>query len=311
MKKGLADPRGWLRFQLWLREHRPEIVHAHLPHATLFCRFSRFFGPIPVLVDTVHTPATGPMGRRLGYWLTRAIPDQLTAVSHGTAQAWLQKGLLQSDRLSILPNGVDLEHFRPDIPNRVRLRLELGLSDGFLWVAVGRLAAVKDYPTLLHAFGRLPENSMLAIVGAGPEEAALRQLAGAIGLGPRIRFLGFLEDTAPLLAAADGFVLSSRWEGLPVSLLEAGAAGLPAVATPVTGAAEILIEGETGRLASAIGDPSALAATMQAVMEITPQERSAMGRSARLRVSARFGLEQVLDRWESLYRMLLAREASR
>ena len=108
------------------------------------------------------------------------------------------------------------------------------------------------------------------------------------------------------MRAADGFVLSSRWEGLPVGLLEAGACALPSIATDVPGSREVIVCGLTGRLAPS-GAPAALAETMTAMMDSSPHERSNMGNLARLYVTEHFSLDAMLDRWERLYRNLLAR----
>jgi glycosyltransferase involved in cell wall biosynthesis len=110
------------------------------------------------------------------------------------------------------------------------------------------------------------------------------------------------------MQAADGVVLASHWEGLPMALLEAAACGLPAVATDVPGSHEAIVAGETGYLCSR-GDSAQMAAAMQRVMQLDPEERRAMGSRARQRAIAEFDLESVLDRWETLYTELLVRQA--
>jgi glycosyltransferase involved in cell wall biosynthesis len=144
----------------------------------------------------------------------------------------------------------------------------------------------------------------LTIVGSGASEGALRALAEELGVAERVRFVGFQAEVRPWLLEADGFVLSSLWEGLPVSLLEAGACGLPAVATDVAGVREVLADGETGFVAAA-EDADSLRRAMLRLMQMRPENRRAMGMDARRRIEERFGLESVLDRWELLYRVLL------
>jgi glycosyltransferase involved in cell wall biosynthesis len=109
------------------------------------------------------------------------------------------------------------------------------------------------------------------------------------------------------MQAADGFVLSSRYEGLPMVLLEAGACGLPAVATDVPGTREAIVHGETGWLAPA-GDSDQLAAAMSSLMQTSPMKRRAIGEQARQHVVRHFSLETILDRWEELYAELLERK---
>jgi glycosyltransferase involved in cell wall biosynthesis len=306
MRKGLADPRGWLRFHRWLDRERPDVVHAHLPHATWLARWSRLISPLPVVIDSVHTSNTGGPGRRFGYRLSRWLPDRVCGVSDGVAGAYRSAGMVSRSSLAVLPNGVDVERWRPDPAARCELRRRLGFTNEFLWFAAGRLDPVKDYPTLLRAMMEVPKSAHLVIAGGGPEEGPLRELAIQLGIESRVRFLGFKPDVVEWMQAADAFVLASRWEGLPLSLLEAGACGLPAVATDVAGSREVVVNGETGLLATS-GGPFALRAAMNRMMRLDAGARSEMGEKARRRIVERYSLESVLDRWEGTYRELLAR----
>lgn len=308
MRKGLADPRGWLRFRRWLDCERPDVVHAHLPHAVWLARWSRLVTPLPVLIDSIHTSDTGGSGRRFGYRLSRWLPDRVCAVTDGVAEAYRSAGMVSGRTLAVIPNGVDVERWRPDPPARRELRRRLGFTDEFLWFAAGRLDPVKDYPSLLRAMLEVPPEAQLVIAGGGPEEGSLRRLAIQFGLESRVRFLGFKPDLLEWMQAADAFVLASRWEGLPMSLLEAGACGLPAVATDVPGSRELVVNGETGLLAAA-GDSLALRAAMNRMMRLDPGARAVMGEKARRRIVEHFGLESVLDRWEGTYRELPTRHS--
>ena len=306
MRKGLADPRGWIRCNRWLRRARPDVVHAHLPHAAWFARWSRLGAAVPVQVDTLHTSATGTIGRRLGYRWSGWLPDRVTAVSQAVADTHLAARMVSGCKLVVLPNGVDVEAWHPDEQVRAAMRAELGLRDEFLWLAAGRLEPVKDYPTLLAALAQLPESAHLAIAGVGPLQAELEQLWQRLGVARRVRFAGFVADVRRWMQAADGFVLTSLWEGLPMALIEAAACGLPAVATDVAGVREVVEQGQTGLLAPA-RDSAALAAAMAELMQMLPPGRLAMGSRARRRVVERFSLSAVLDRWEALYEDCLAK----
>lgn len=305
MRKGLADPRGWIRLNRWQRSARADVLHAHLPHAAWLARWSRLAAPVRVQIDTIHTSATGTVGRRVGYRWSRWLPDRVTAVGQGVADAYLAQRMVSSKQLTVVPNGVDLDAWRPDAAARAAVRHELGIGDEFLWFAAGRFDAVKDYGTLLHALTLTPGAASLAIAGTGPLQSKMRQLADSLGLGGRVRFLGFQPDVRRWMQAADGFVQASLWEGLPMGLLEAGACALPAVATDVPGTREVVIDGETGWLAP-VADPAALAARMTQLMRASPDDHVAMGLRARQFVADRFSLSAVLDRWEALYAELLA-----
>jgi glycosyltransferase involved in cell wall biosynthesis len=307
MRKGLADPRGWLRFHNWLCREQPDVVHAHLRHAAWLARWSRLAAHVPLVVDTLHSSSTGKLGRRVGYACSRWLPDHVTAVSEATAASHVAAGLVKPEHVSVLANGIDVDRWQPDAKTRLQAREELGLRDDFLWLAVGRLEAVKDYPVLLNAFARAPKPSQLLVLGTGPLEVQLRQMAEGLGLGGRVHFAGFCSNVTRWMQAADGFVLSSRYEGLPMVLLEAGACGLPAVATDVPGTREAIMNGETGWLAPA-GDPDQLAAAMRWLMHMPAWRRRAVGERARQHVIRHFSLETVLDRWEDLYAELLERK---
>jgi len=304
MRKGLADPRGWIRFRRWLRRERPDVVHGHLPHAAWMARWSRLGAPMRVLVDTLHSSATGPLGRRLGYRWSNWLSDKVTAVSHAVAEAHLLARMATAEKLAVVANGVDVKRWRPDAQMRAGVRRELGLDGAFLWLAAGRLDPVKNYPTLLRAMANVPEPVRLMVAGAGPLESELRQMARDLGLEQRVRFLGFEPNVCRLMQAADAFVLSSRCEGLPMAILEAAACGLPVVATDVPGTREAVVDGETGLLAEP-ENADALRNAMTRMMQGTPAERDAMGKRAREMVVDRFSLDKVLDRWEYVYEDLL------
>jgi len=304
MRKGLADPRGWTRFRGWVRAESPDVIHAHLPHAAWMARWSRLFAPTRVVIDSVHTSATGTLGRRLGYRWSDWLPDRVSAVSAGVAKAYRSAGMVSPRRLILLSNGIDTHHWRPDPSIRLEQRRRLGLGNEFLWLAAGRLEPVKDYPVLLQAMMEVPRSARLVVAGAGLDANRLRRMAIELGLETRVRFLGFEPDVLPWMQAADAFVLCSRWEGLPMSLLEAGACSMPAVITDIPGSREIIVDGQNGFIVPA-ADSVSLCSAMSRMMRLSHEERAGMGRRARERIVAHFSLDAVLDRWESLYLDLL------
>lgn len=310
MRKGLVDLRGWIRFHQWLKVEQPEVLHAHLAHAAWLCRWSRLAAPVPVVIDTLHSSCTGKRARHIGYACSRWMPDHVTAVSQATASSHLAAGMVLADRLSVVGNGIQVEACQRNEQTRIAVRQELGLTDEFLWLAVGRLEPVKDYPMLLKALTGAPKTARLAVLGSGPLDAELVRLAAGLGLKRRVCFMGFQPSIERWMQAADGFVLSSRYEGLPMVLLEAGAYGLPAVATDVPGTREVIADGANGWLARA-GDAKDLAGAMTRLMRMPVEARQAMGERARQFVIRRFSMDSVLDRWERLYARLLESEAAR
>jgi glycosyltransferase involved in cell wall biosynthesis len=305
MRKGIADPSGWLNFHRWLRRAAPDVVHAHLAQPAWLARWSRLAADVPVVIDTLHSSATGGFVKRIGYRMSNFLPDRVTAVSEAAARAHLAARAVSRRKLEVVPNGVEAERWWGDETMRAEARRALGVGDEFLWLAAGRLEAVKDYPTLLCALSRLPESAKLIIAGSGALQAMVTGISSMLGLTRRVRFLGFAHDLERWMQAADGFVLSSRWEGLPTVLIEASAAGLPAVATDVPGVREVLGPGADAARLAPRGDSVALARAMAGLMRTPLEERRAIGERARQYVVEQFSLEGVLNRWESVYQNLL------
>ena len=165
------------------------------------------------------------------------------------------------------------------------------------------MAKAKDYPNLINAFARVyaqRAESELWIAGEGAEAAGreLQALASEVGVSGRLRWLGLRRDVPALLDAADGFVLASAWEGMPLALGEAMAMGKPVVATDVGGVLELV--GDAGLIVPA-KEPEVLARAMLDVMDHAPEEHEVMGRAARARIEARFTIDASLRAWEKLY----------
>ena len=273
-------------------------------HANLAARLMRLVFPVPLIVSTLHSMAessrhsAGTRGRDWLYRATDPLADLTVAVCQAVAERHAAAGAVSRGNLRVIPNGVDTERFRPDAERRERLRSAFGVGDQFVWLAAGRLMWKKDYPTMLRAAARL-RTGTLFVAGAGPLEAELQALAR--GLGVRAHFLGPREDIPSLMNAADGLLLSSVVEGLPMVLLEAAASGLPCVTTDAGGARDAVVDGQTGFLA-ARGDPEALAAAMRRLMELPTAARQEMGQAARELALARFEMGSVTSLWEELYR---------
>lgn len=311
MTAGIPDPRALPRLLRVVREFQPDILHTHMTHANLLGRVARIFSRIPALISTLHgfkmygVNKRFTMFREVGHRLTDPLAERTTAICEAAARSYLASRSAPPAKLMALPNGIDTAVFRPDSGARLRLRRELGLS-GFVWLAVGRLESPKNYPLMLHAFARLAQpGASLVICGSGSMEPQLVRMIQELGLVSRVRLLGMRPDIPAVMNAADAFVLSSDTEGLPMVLLQASATGLPIVATGVGGNAEVLVQGETGLL-SPPGDEIALAAAMRQVAALSTAERAAWGSAARRHTIAKYDLQVVADRWEALYRELLA-----
>jgi glycosyltransferase involved in cell wall biosynthesis len=314
MHRGIPDPRGLGRLLRIVRRRRPDVIHAQMVHANLLASVVHLFDRNPVIVTSARSLNEGAGWRYLAYRLTHGLVQVATAVSQSVANELVRRRVAQPGRIVVVPSGIDPSEYRHDETARELIRRDLALGNRFVWLAAGRLVPAKAYPQLIEAFHEVlrehPE-SVLLVAGDGPLEEAVRSLITERGLAADVRMLGRRDDIPALMSAADAYVMSSDWEGLPSALLEAASASLPTVATDVAGNADIVVDGQTGLLVPA-GNPAALADGIRRIMRMSPTQRAAMGNAARDRVMSSFDILSVVDRWEAIYRSALEhREAWR
>ncbi len=311
MRRGVPDPRGLIRLIRLVRAWKPDVLHSHMVHANLMARAVRLFARVPVIVSTIHNIYEGGPLWMAAYRISNGLVDHMTIISEAAADRFVKEGIVPRELLTCVPNGVDTERFRQVAPEtRQALRSSIGVDGRFVWLAVGRFEIAKDYPNMLHAFAQVCQrdsNAVLLLVGHGSLQQETESLAQSLGLGDRIRFLGVRSDVPEVMAAADGYVMSSAWEGMPIALLEAGAAGLPIVATRVGGNHEVVRDGESGFLVPP-RDAAALGQAMLRLMEQAPERRRDMGERGREHVRVHYGLGRVVERWQDLYRQVSVRK---
>jgi glycosyltransferase involved in cell wall biosynthesis len=303
LRKSVTDIPRILRLVRLVRAWRPDVLHSHMVHANVLAGAVRPLTRVPVLISTIHSINDGGPVHMAAYRLTSPQVDRFTIISRLAAERYVAIGAVPAQRLQVVPNAVDTDRFRRLPQARATLRRELGLGDEFVWLAVGRFEEAKDYPTMIAAFARLAAarpTSQLLLVGKGSLQENVEALLRANGLEQRVRFLGVRRDVPELMSAADGYVLSSAWEGMPVVLLEAAAVELPVVATQVGGVSEVVEDGTTGLLVPP-SDPAALARAMERVEALAPEARAAMGAGGRALVQQRYDTNRVMEMWEQLY----------
>jgi len=295
-----TDVRVVARLARLLRRERIQILFTFMFHPTLLGRLVGRACGVPVRLSSERIMGWEGIGRRLLNRWTVPLATHVVAVSDRVATHAAREFRIPADRLTTIPNGVDLDHFRPVRRGGEAARPVIGCT--------ARLHAKNDHATLLRAFAlvnaRWPDVRLL-LVGRGPEEARLRGLTHTLGISSRVHFLGEQADVAPSLQQLDLYVQSSVAEGIPNSVLEAMAVGLPVVATSVGGTPEIVVDGETGLLVPP-GNPPALAEAMLTLL--ADRERvEAFGRAGRARVEAHFGEGLMLRRMEALLDRLVER----
>lgn len=289
-----------------LRASRPDVVVGVLLHAALvglmangLARLeSRFVVMVhnQMSVSTRNSPRKRdrlmPLLGRLG--LGRA--DTITAVSRGVADDFAASTGIDRRRVHVFHNPIDFERIRRRGEEPLPSWWHDGGGHGKTLVAAGRLAEQKDFVTLLDAVAQMRHPDVrLAILGEGPGRDRLQAQVDRLGLGDRVVLPGFVTNPFPIFRAADAFVLSSRWEGLPTVLLEVMAFDTTIVSTDCpSGPREILDDGRYGTLVP-VADPAALAAALDAALA---EDRPLADRRP---VREHFSLASVAERFESTW----------
>ncbi|MEM1964379.1 MAG: glycosyltransferase [Candidatus Caldarchaeum sp.] len=312
-RRGGFDKNAYRRMNALFREYNPTIVHTHLLGLNyaypLMLRHRT-----PVRVHTVHNIAQQEL--KIGKRLSRVVRvlafryrlGGVTPVAVSAEVARTVEKVYGLRQVPTIPNGIDLEQYRSDAQQRLHVRAVSKVEDSAVVIVhVGRFNVQKNHEMLLRAFARLrwAEPTYLWLLGDGELMEPMRALARELQIEDRVRFWGIRSDVAAILNASDIFVLPSRWEGLPLSLMEAMAAGLPVVATAVGGVPEIVEHGVSGFLVPN-EDEAALVEALQRLID-TPELRRAMGARARARAQERFDARAMTRAYEALYESILAR----
>ncbi|MEJ1160497.1 glycosyltransferase [Prosthecomicrobium sp. N25] len=296
------------RFVRFLDEVAPDILHIHAGigwEALDVPAVARACG-VPVVLRTEHLPnvMTEPF-HRATYAQMGALLDAVVCVSAATRDSYRGAGVPRG-RLRVIRNGVEP---RPQARDRAATRHDLAVGAAPVLLTVARFSEQKGYPDLIDTaeivLGQRPDARFLW-VGDGPTRPACGEILAARGLDASVTLLGARSDVGDLMAAADLLVSASRFEGHPLVVLEAMAAGLPVVATRVPGTAEAVEHGVTGRLAPAADLGAAILAALDA-----PAETAAYARAAQARARRTFSAARMTARALALYRSLLAEAVHR
>ncbi len=272
---------GWRLRRL---ARRADVVHFHTARAHALAPWLVGLRARRIVTRRMdYVPRGGPLVRLL---YTRGV-DAVIAISDGVRAALIAAGV-PAARIAVVPSGVDLDRVAAPPGGRDVVRRELGVGDAdVLVVAIGGLERRKGFDVLIDAIAAVHAPVRLAIAGDGGQRRALAAQGAARGV--QLTLLGFREEIASLLAAADIVAVPSRAEGLGIAALEAMAAARPVVASAVGGLPEAVEDGVTGMLVPA-EDPAALASAIERLAG-SPEARRTMGHAASARVRARFSLD--------------------
>ena len=302
----LLDPVGFSRLVRTLRRASVDVVHAHLGYsATLVPLAARLAGK-PV-VATLHL-SPQPHTRR-GEWLKELlsvrIPARLGRLVLVSQHAFDEYARVHGPARwtwRMIPNGVDV--------NRYALRTGPRSTDRPVWAVVAALRPDKNHVDLVRAWAGVvavhPE-AILLVIGDGPSRADIERAVSDAGLEESVRLLGRREDVPEILPTIDGVVSASVDEALPTALIEAGACGLPVVATDAGGTREIVVDGVTGRLVPMRDVPALTQALLDTIGD--PVRAAAYGEAGRVMAEEKYSMGTWVNRLEALYREVIDERA--
>jgi glycosyltransferase involved in cell wall biosynthesis len=295
------DALGLVELYRLCRRERPDVLHTNSSKAGVLGCLAGFLAGVPIRIFTAHGWAfmafSGAKAQvyLLTHRLIRRCATRIVCVADGERALGLSAGACSRGRTVVIYNGIDVgaairAHPSAEVPTIV---------------TVGRLKAPKDLTTLVQALSQLDGGSFRArLVGDGPDRPLVEDEIREQGLETVVALLGERHDVPELLAKADVFALSSTSEGLPLSIIEAMAAGLPVVATAVGGVPELVVDDETGLLVPP-RDADAFAEALRRLVH-DPELGSRLGDAGRARAERLFDLPRFREAYLSLYRSLLA-----
>ncbi len=298
----IADVRAYGEIRALIEQRKPDIVHCHSSKAGLLGRLAAQREHVPV-VFTVHGWAfedgISPFRRAVGlvaeHAARRACKNQhIITVADADRELALRKKVMNPASMTTIHNGIADSDLRADPAQSGEARI----------VMVARFSTQKDHQTLFKALAGVAEPFKLTLVGHGPGFEGAQAAARDAGLPSQVEFLGNRRDVPDILAESQIFVLSTNWEGFPISILEAMRAGLPVVASDVGGVAEAVIHDETGILTPA-RDTGMLSDALQMLLS-DPELRGKFGSAGRRRFEDHFGKTQMLTKTRAVYENLIA-----
>ncbi|MBI5943584.1 MAG: GT4 family glycosyltransferase PelF [Chloroflexi bacterium] len=311
---GRIDPILFLGMCRLILRERPDIVHTHLFKSDLHGRLAARLCGVPVVVSTSHNNDVWarrfPLGRLYGF--TAKLTDKVIAVSDEVREYQIQHTGVDSEKIIVIENGVDIQRFSNQTEAGIAIRAEFKIdTDTPLIGIIGRLQPQKDHDNFLNAaalINKTMPKARFLVVGDGPLREDLKTNAQALGLDSSVIFCGIRHDIPAILSALNLLVISSKWEGLPVTLLEGMAARCPIVSTAVGGVPNVVADGESALLVPP-EDPSALANACLKILREAETAR-ALVNAGFDRVKQQFSLDAMIQKILKLYQELLEKHVT-
>jgi glycosyltransferase involved in cell wall biosynthesis len=305
-KAGKLDPFAFLRLKRHIAELKPDLVHTWLFAANSYGRAAALAAGVPRLVAGERCVDPWKVWHELAIdrWLAKRT-DRIVVNSSGVRDFYVHHGL-PTEKFTVIPNGIG--PLPASEVSRAELLAELGLpADARLIGAVGRLWPQKRLKDLIWAADLLKvvrDDVHLLIIGEGPQRRRLERYRDQVRIEDKVHFLGHRGDVPRLLPHFDVLWLGSEYEGLPNVIMEAMAAGVPVVATDISGNRDLVVPGETGYLVP-VGGRAAFAKETNRILD-DDALAGRLGEAGRQRVLSEFTVEKMIERHVDLYRELLA-----
>ena len=300
------------RFADELKRRKIEVAHSHNPGPAFYGGLAARLSGIPVIIYSKHGIKLGArLKDKLLETFSFMLQDHIVAVSEKAFRFMIDKERAPAKKMLLIENGIDLNQFKTGDLKKEAVLSKYDLPQlQYIIGIVARLDRLKDIPTLISAFGMLAKghpDTSLVVIGDGEERGALEKLVKEIGLVDKVFFLGAQTRIPELLSIFSMFVLSSITESSPISLIEAMAAGLPVVATNVGGNAELIKDGYNGFIV----EPKDIVGMRDAMLKIIEDKGLAksMGEANRKAAFSKYGIENTIKEYESLYAEGLERKS--
>jgi sugar transferase (PEP-CTERM/EpsH1 system associated) len=288
-----------------IREERIDLIHTHNESGLIYGVTAAFLARVSNIVHTDH-------GKEPGYDEKKALKlaekillkklDHVVAVSEDLKNKIVQSTGISKDKILVIPNGIDVEHFyQPNLRDEVRRKLGIS-SDTFVIANIARMVPLKNQSFLINIFKEVVvdyPNVKLLLVGDGPMRYELQAYCKNMGLSKSIIFLGERKDIFELLSAVDLFVLPSLTEGTSITLIEAMSSGTPVVASEVGGNSEVIENGKTGFL-NPLGQIEMWITTIKSLIR-NKEDRIRVAQNAKMEVVKKFSLEGMIGNYEKIY----------
>lgn len=305
------DPFWAYRLATTMRSDGVDLVHTHLFGDSLHGFLAGLFSGLPVVMTLHNNQARFNFLQQFGYRWMLPRCAAVVACAPSVMRSFVEDQPSLAQKIEVIPNGIEFEEQgRLSPEEESELRTELGIEpQTLIFIAMGRFVKQKGYKYLIQAFSQLPEplknRSQLLLLGQGPLESELKSLTSSLRVSRTVLFPGYRQDVRRILGISDAVVFSSLWEGLPIALLEAMAAGRSIVATDIEAFVDALEPGVEALLVPPADSP-AMAAALETLIE-DELMKDELGRRARVRFAAEFTAPRMVDAYEQLYRKVLSR----